>query len=203
MIVSDVNICNLALDHLNQKNITSLEENTKESKKCKQWYELIRKSLLTNLNASFSIHRAALPEIKDYVPVYGYEKAFAIPKDCLQILNLGNPVDNEFYQIEGNYFYCDKSIKNVNIRYIKDIKDVSMFDSEFIELFALTLAEAICTPLTEDLEKRNMLRQLRKEKYIECSVKYGRDNRITVINRPKYRESKLFAEISNSDYPIR
>ena len=32
MIVCDVDICNLALDHLNQQNITSLEENTKAAK---------------------------------------------------------------------------------------------------------------------------------------------------------------------------
>lgn len=203
MITSDVNICNLALDHLNQKNITSLDENTKESKKCKQWYDLIRKSLLTNLNASFSICRAVLPEIKNFTPIYGYEKAFMLPNDCLQVLNLGNPLNNEMYQIEGNYFYCNRKEQKVEIRYIKDVKDVTLFDSEFIELFALAIAEAICVPLCEDLEKRNMLRQLKKEKYIECSTKYGRDNRITVVNKPRYREAKMFAEILNSDYPMR
>ena len=203
MIESDVHICNLALDHLNQKNITSLDEETKISKKCKQWYDLVRKSLLTNLNASFSIGRAVLPEIKNFVPIYGYEKGYALPTDCLQVLNLGNPLENEMYQIEGGYFYCNRDIQNVEVRYIKDVKDVTKFDSEFVELFALALAEAICVPLTEDLEKRNMLRQLKKEKYIECSAKYGRDNRITVINKPRYRESKMFAEILNSDYPLK
>ena len=203
MINSDVQICNLALDHLNQNNITSMDENTKASKKCKQWYDLIRKSLLTDLNASFSITRAVLAEIKNFIPIYGYEKAYALPKDCLHILNIGNPTENIMYQIEGKYFYCDNSIKKVEVRYIKDVVDVTMFDAEFVELFALALAEAICAPLTEDLEKRNMLRQLKKEKYIECSSKYGRDNRITVVNRPQYRESKIFAEIRNTDYDMR
>ncbi len=203
MIESDVNICNLALDHLNQQNITSLDENTKASKKCKQWYDLTRKSLLMNLNASFSIGRAVLPEINDFVPIYGYEKAFALPKDCLQILNIGNPLDDELYQIEENYFYCDKSIENVKIRYIKDVKDVTKFDAEFIKLLALALAEEICIPLTEDLDKRNMLRQLKKEKYIECSTKYGRDNRVTVINKPRYREAKIAPTILNSNYQLR
>lgn len=203
MIISDVNICNLALDHLNQHNITSLDENTKESKKCKLWYDITRKSLLTNLNASFSIARAVLPEVKDFIPIYGYEKAFALPKDCLHVLCLGSPLDDELYQIEGGYFYCDRKVENVEIKYIRDVKDVTMYDSEFVELFALALAEQICSPLTEDLEKRNLLRQLKKEKYIECSSKYGRDNRITVVNKPRYRESKIFPEILNSDYPIR
>ena len=155
------------------------------------------------MNASFSIDRAVLPQLKDCVPIYGYEKGYALPKDCLQVLNLGKPLDNEMYQIESGCFYCDKDIETVQIRYIKDVVDVTKYDSEFVELFALALAEQICVPLTEDLEKRNMLAQLKKEKYIDCSVKYGRDNRITVLNVPRYRNSKLCAEILNADYPLR
>lgn len=203
MIISDVDICNLALDHLNQANITSLDEGSKSSKKCKFWYDVVRKSLLMNINASFSIKRAVLAEVVNFVPIYGYEKAYALPDDCLQVLNLESPLNDEFYQIEGNYFYCNKQNNNLHIRYIADIKDVSVFDAEFVNLFSLALAEVLCVPLTEDLEKRNFLRQLRKEKYIECSTKYGRDNRITVINKPGYRGAKIFPYILSSNYPLR
>ena len=72
MVKSSVEICNLALDYLNEDNITSLSEDTKQSKKCKQWYDVVRKSLLTNLNASWSINRAILAEVKNVVPVYGH-----------------------------------------------------------------------------------------------------------------------------------
>ncbi len=203
MITADVDICNLALDHLSQANITSLEEGTKSSKKCKLWYDVVRKSLLMNINASFSIKRAVLAEVVNFVPIYGYEKAYALPDDCLQVLNLNSPLRDELYQIEGNYFYCNKQASNICIRYIADVKDVSVFDDEFVNLFSLALAEVLCLPLTEDLEKRNYLHQLKKEKYIECSTKYGRDNRITVINKPRYRGAKIFPYILNSDYPLR
>ena len=160
MITSEIDICNMALDYCNVRNITSLDEDTKASKKCNAWYDTVRKSLLMNLNASFSIKRARLAEVANFVPVYGYQKAYALPHDLLQVLNLGNPLNDELYQIEGNYFYCDEDIKEVNIRYIADIKDVTKFDSEFCDLFALKLAEKISLPLTEDAEKTSMLKQL-------------------------------------------
>ena len=194
MISSNVDICNMALDYCCTRNITSLDEKTKEAKKCNAWYDLVRKSLLLNLNASFSIKRARLAEVADYVPVYGYGKAFALPRDLLHVLNLGNPLDDNFYQIEGKYFYCDENIQEVNIRYLADIEDVTLFDSEFCECLALKLAEKICLPLTEDEQLTNYLKQLATQKYIECSTKYGRDNRMIVINKPHYRQAKVFAE---------
>lgn len=200
MIIADIDICNMALDHLNQENITSLDEGTKAAKKCKQWYDVTRQALLINLNASFSIARARLAEVENFTPMFGYEKAYALPADCLQVLNLGNPLADNLYQIEGDYFYCDKSVDKVEIRYIKDIKDVTLFDAEFIKLLALALADEICIPITEDWEKKKNMHQLKKEKYIECSAKYGRDNRITVINKPRYRGAKVYPEILNSNY---
>lgn len=203
MITSDVGVCNLALDWCNTRNITSLDEDTKESKKCNAWYDLIRKSLLTNLNASFAIKRARLAEDLNYTEVYGYSKAYSLPNDCLHVLNLGSPIHDNLYQIEGEHFFCNVENEDVYIRYIADVKDVTKFDAEFIDLFALKLAERICVPLTEDLQQANYLKQLAQQKYVECSSKYGNDNRITVINKPLYREAKINSEIFDSNYPLK
>ncbi len=201
MITADIDICNLALDYCNVRNITSLDENTKASNKCKAWYDLVRQSLLINLNASFSIKRAKLVQIADYTPIYGYDKAYALPRDILQVLNINNPAQNIFYQIEGNYLYCNET--DINIRYIADIKDVTFFDSEFCDCLALKLAEKICLPLTENIEKANYLKQLADQKYIQCSTKYGRDNRIITLNNPSFRHSKTNPFIPNCNYPIK
>lgn len=203
MATADIDICNMALDYCGTRNITALDEKTKEAKKCNMWYDTVRKSLLMNLNASFSIKRARLAQIADFVPIYGYGKAFAFPRDLLQLLNIGSPIDDNLYQIESDGLYCDESIKAVNIRYIADIKDVTEYDAEFCDLFALRLAEKICMPLTNDREQAAYIKQLAQQKYIECSTKYGRDNKIVVINDPKYRKSKIYAENFNCNHPIR
>lgn len=202
MINSAVQICNMALKHINVQTITSLEENTKQAQECAFYYDIVRQSLLVNLNASFSIARAQLVEKKDYTPIYGYDKAFALPHNCLQVLNLGDPQFDEYYQIEGDNFYCTNDVHDVKIRYIKDVKDVNMFDPQFKELLALAIAVEICIPLTEDYNKLAQLEQKKLKKYQECSVKYGRDNRMVVINKPRYRNTKYYPEILNSNYPV-
>ena len=205
MITSVIDICNMALDYCNVRNITSLDEDTKQSRKCAMWYDTIRKSLLMNINASFSIKRAILAEAANCEPVYGYDKAWALPSDCIQVLNLNSPVQDRFYQIEGNYLYCGQYSENeqIKIRYIADIKDVTKFDSEFCDCLALKLAEKICLPLTEDEQKMQLIKQLAAQKYIETSAKYGRDNRMIVINKPRYRQSKVFSNIWDFNYPAR
>lgn len=203
MATTNVHVCNLALYRCKEKTINSMDENTKSAEVCTAFYDLTRKSLLTNLNATFSIKRAVLAEVADFQPVYGYKKAYALPKDCLQVQCLGDPLDNNLYQIEGNYLYHDCNLNQTEIKYIADVEDVTKFDAEFIELFALTLASKICEPLTHDTEQANYLKKLADEKYIECSTKYGRDNRITVIKSSRFREAKLNAGIENYNYRIR
>ena len=204
MITSVVDICNMALDYCNVRTITSLEEDTKQAKTCSRWYDLVRKSLLLNINASFSIKRAFLVEDVNNKPVYGYSSSWVLPSDCLQVLNLDSPIDDRFYQIEGGFLYCDKGLFNqVKIRYIADIEDVSKFDCEFCDCLALKLAEKICLPLVEDEQKTSLLKQLAQQKYVEASTKYGRDNKVVVINRPQFRRAKLNSEINDCNYPIR
>ena len=203
MITSSVDICNMALDYIGEKNIVEIDEKTKQAEKCAMWYDTVRKSLLCNLNASFSIKRACLAYVADHEPLYGYKRAYALPSDCLQVLNLGSPVDDNYYQIEGNYFYCDEEIENVYIRYIADVEEVTKFDADFCKLFALKLAEEICYPLTHDKQQTQLIKQMTKEQYVETSTKYGRDNRVIVINKPQYRGAKVFSEIKGTNYPAR
>ena len=205
MITSVLDICNMALDYCNVKNITSMDEDTKQSRKCLMWYDNVRKSLLLNMNASFSIKRAVLVEVVNHTPVYGYNKAYALPSDCLQVLNLDSPTHDRYYQIEGNYLHVEQNHEGelIKIRYIADIKDVTKFDAEFCDCLALKLAEKICLPLTEDEQKTNMLKQFAQQKYVETSTKYGRDNKIVVINTPKYRQSKYYSEIVDYNYPAK
>ncbi len=204
MATSEIDICNMALDYCGVRNITSLDEDTKESKKCRMWYDTVRKSLLLNINASFSIGRAILAEVANVKIAYGYEKAYALPTNCLRVLNLNRPTDDTYYQIEGNYLYCDDFHNSqVKIRYISDVKDVTKYDSEFCDCFALKLAEKICFPLTNDEQRENYLKQLAQQKYIETSVKYGNDNKMIVINNPRFRQAKINPEIRNYNYPAK
>ena len=53
------------------------------------------------------------------------------------------------------------------------------------------------------MQMKNYLEQIKAKKYVECSVKYGRDNRVIVINKPQFRNARYVAEISNTNYLAR
>ena len=82
-------------------------------------------------------------------------------------------------------------------------RELEIVDDDFVDLLALKLAEKICMPLTEDPEKTNWIKGLAQQKYIEWSTKYGNDNRIIVVNRPRYRMAKVNAEIERANYRLR
>lgn len=195
VVNSKTDICNMALDYIGVKNITSFDEDTKAGLECRRWYDLVRKELLINLNASFSIARAVLSVDLNYKTIsvddkcYGYENAFVLPKDCLFVLNVGDMLNVTEKQIEGKYLFAD-FVDNCPIRYIKDVTDISSYDAGFVKLFALKLAEQICFPLTNDNERTNYIMQLAERQYIYASSKYGNDNKITVVNIPRFRNSR-------------
>jgi len=189
MATSPVEICNLALDYLGTNNIESLDErNNDNATLCKRWYDVTRKSLLRDLNASFSIKRASLASSAT-APLYGRTYAFPLPNDCLKLLNVDAPTDEQDYQIEGTSILYDTE-GPLDIRYIYNATAVSQFDDEFKELLALKLALNLSTKVTQDLQRVTLLTQLLDSKYVETSTKYGTDNQVKNISRSRYRESK-------------
>lgn len=183
-----VEICNMALDYLGTDTIESLTDKTDNAKLCKRWYDITRKSLLKDLNASFSIKRSILAKDPKEV-LYGRTNVYTIPSDCLAVLDIETPMDDVAYQIEGNQILCDID-EQLKVRYIKNETDASLFDDEFKELLALKLAVNICVKATQDLERLNYLQQFYAQKYIQATTKYGRDNRIITINKSRYQSAR-------------
>lgn len=191
MANSPVEICNLALDYIGTKSIVSLEERDSISAKlCQRWYDVSRRSLLKDLQASFSIKRAVLAENTNN-PVFGYSHSFTLPHDCLKLLSINDRLDVNNYPVEQNCVLCDIPQK-IFIRYVYDCTDVTSYDDEFKECFALKLASNICLPLTQDFSKQANLENRYRQKYVETSSKYASDNKLVVISKSRFQLSKIF-----------
>lgn len=189
MVSSSVEICNLALDYLGTGNIISLDEQFNDNAKlCKRWYDVTRKSLLKDLNASFAIKRRTLAVLSE-TPVYGRTYQYQLPSDCIKLLNVDSPLDIQDYQIEGDKLLYDNN-SELNIRYIYDCQDVSLFDDEFKECLALYIAANICLKVTQDVQRVNYLMQLKNQKYIDTAYKYAKDNPPKRASHSKFMASK-------------
>ncbi len=140
--LSETSICNMALAKLGaNKTLTNVETDSSfEAKQCRLHYEQTRDALERSHFWRFAAARVALVATTD--PDFEWDNAFTLPTDFLAFRSIydNTLVDNtrRSYAIEGLTFHTNDS--SVNLRYTKQVTDVSKFDSLFVEVLVLQLA---------------------------------------------------------------
>ena len=102
---SQVIIANMALAHINKRQITSLTEQSEEARKCSLFYHRARRSMLRACDWNFSTINQALAllqsvassdfdatwaTLQDVIPGFSY--MYAEPSQCLRVRKVYNPV---------------------------------------------------------------------------------------------------------------
>ena len=143
MTTSDTDICNLALGHLGEARVSSLDEDTVAARACALHYGPVLNQVLRSHRWNFAAKRAVLT-VNATAPAFGWSYAYDLPADCVRVLELNdsefNDVSDE-YVVEGRQLLTDAD--KVNLIYIRKITDVAQFDALFIEALALKLAVAL------------------------------------------------------------
>jgi hypothetical protein len=140
-VTSSTDICNLALGHLGEKSITSLNESSAGARACALYYESTRQEVLRSHRWNFAQDRKVLAKLTDR-PVFGWKFAYQLPANCLRVVEMNGTeagdILSEPYIIEGRKLLTNS--EEVRLVYVYDISNVSDFDSLFVEAFALKLA---------------------------------------------------------------
>lgn len=154
MAVSDVAICNLALQKLGATRITSLTEDSRNARSCNACYEEIRDAELRRHMWNFAIIRKTLAADAT-APDFDFGYAFPLPGDCLRLLP---PNDNDLdWTIEnhnGRPAVLTNDGDTLQIRYVKRITDPTAFDAAFVEALAAKLAWHLCEEITQSNQKK-------------------------------------------------
>lgn len=167
MAASSTEICNNALFEIGDDPIQSLSETSKRARTCATVYPQKRRAMLMRYRWTFAKARAALmPDVA--TPAFGFTYQFQLPADCLAVIGLGDDRESlrnytsstEIYKIEGRkLLYTDSA---VNIFYIKNVEDTSLFDPLFEEALVFDIAHRLCYALSTGLGRVG---------YIERSLK--------------------------------
>ena len=157
---SSTDVCNLALDLIKQTNITDLGSTTEDNAgPCRRWYDTVRRSLLRRYVWNFAKTDAALSRMSNVTPPE-YTDAYAMPGDKLRFLSVGDVFNNTKvtdYDIgsvkdSGAFktviFINNSGEANLDIKYIRNVLDVTQFDPLFVELFSHELALKIAHKFT-------------------------------------------------------
>jgi len=144
-VTTPVDICNLAMDHLNEKSDIANIENpeTDNEKLCARHYYVVLEYLLRNYVWNFAKGRKIITRDALNTPEFDFTDAYTLPNDFIRLLNF-NDHDSLIgvnFDVVGNHLLLNnEGASDVRLRYIKRVDDVKEFDSGFVHLFSLYLA---------------------------------------------------------------
>lgn len=141
---SEAEICNLALGHLGEAPIVSLDDDDTAARACSLRYAATRDAALRAHRWNFAKARATLSELDD-APSFGWLHQFQLPADCLRVVEfndseVGDTI-SDLFEVEGQKLLTDSD--EANLVYIQRVTNVALFDSLFVEVLALKLAIAL------------------------------------------------------------
>lgn len=159
---SEVDICNLALQRLAAKAISSLAEDSTAGRECNRVYEHARDSEIRAHSWNFARARAELAAAST-APAFGYAKQYPLPAGFLRLLPvrhvatntliLGGIDPNIDWQIEGTNILTDDSAP-LQIIYLQQITDPNKFDALFSDLLVARIAMDIAEKITQSNTKK-------------------------------------------------
>jgi hypothetical protein len=164
MSATQLSICNSALMKIGAATVISLTDPSKGAQLCSQRYQYCLDFVTREHPWPFAIKRVILAPTTVQLPFYGSTQNdglndgtmpnyFQLPSDFLKY------VQDDFSAppplIEGNNIVeWDDSF---NLRYVAQITDPTICDSQFVEAVAWFLAADICYAMTESTEQQQNL----------------------------------------------
>lgn len=200
-INSKVDLCNLAnglIGNIATINDIDIPTDTKE-KTFALWYDVSREMMLRMTMPNFSRARRVVAEVVG-TPFFPFGHEYEYPADCLKVLGIGAIVDKQnTFSIESSSkekgsslsIYTDIFYEDgLPLRFIKDIKDVTVMTSDFKISFAWFLAGHVVLNFTQDINKSRLIQQLLADKMAVVSSLNAQENLPIRIERSPFLESR-------------
>lgn len=142
-----LSICSSALLMLNEDEITSFEDETRESKLCAALYETTRDSMLQMHPWRFSLNQTRLARLAD-APLFEFANAFQLPSNTLRVIAVDNTSFN--FKIFEDMIYSDANEISVTIQFIPREEDMPAY---FVRTLEFAMAEVLASALIADESK--------------------------------------------------
>lgn len=164
--LSETEICNLALDFLDEAPINDfLSDTGMVARFFRRNFWPIAWSLIRKHPWNFAIVRAQLAA-SPTAPLFGFQYAYPYPQDCLRVLPVtydgterGRPVT---YKVENAQVLTDMTAP-LKVRYLQRIDDnnggVYRFDQQFVDCHAIAMAQKAAHLITGKASYADKLQQ--------------------------------------------
>ena len=198
-----VDICNMAMDHLNQKaDISNIKSPVTENEiLCARHYYHVLEYLLRNYVWNFAKGRKVIMRDALNTPEFDFTDAYKLPNDFLRLISYNdheNLIGLQFDIVGEHLLLNNNNSPDVRLRYIKRVDDVKLFDSGFVELFSLYLALNLAYKKTA---KQTMIDRLAKRiELAEAKIVSidGQEKPPVRIQRSKYNRARNMVGTSSA-----
>lgn len=172
--LSEVAVANMAATALDERYITSLDQETTFARFVAANFGYVRDEVLRMYPWAFAMKRAALPASAE-TPAFGYKYSYPVPTDCLRVLPLrcngllnGAPIK---YEYESRALLTDAEAPLL-VRYIRRVTNPAEFDPLFARVFGLHIAYLAANRVTGktsfmDRIGRALLQALQEAKHVD------------------------------------
>lgn len=189
MASSEVAISNMALDLLGAARITSLADDSRNARACNACYAQIRDQELRAHVWNFSKKRATLAA-SAVTPDFDFDYAFPLPTGCLRVLppkrtGLDWTIENH----DGRSAILTNDGDTLEVVYIAQITDPTVFDALFDDALAAKMALHMCEAITQSNAKKADA----KDEYVAAIRRAKRVNAIEQVPQDAAEDTWLAA----------
>ena len=150
-MASPVQICNVALTHLGESGLISSispPDGSVNAGYCATFYPVAKAEMLELGNWQFATRRGTLAVTENDSGYYEY--AYALPANCLRVLKVIGPEDDEagssvVYETRNNIIYTDT--EEAVCVYTANITDSTKFSPTFVTALSFLLAAYLAGPI--------------------------------------------------------
>ena len=148
MPASRTEIANLALGHFGQYRIDDIDERTPTAEAVRDCWHICRDSILRAHHWNFATAAAILTQLAA-PPLFGWAFQWQLPADFLKLVSCNGVYsgtrDTEF-SVRGTVLLTNE--QQAQIEYVRSVPECELWDSNFVEAFALKLAEMVAPRLS-------------------------------------------------------
>lgn len=164
---SIVEICNLALNHIGAKSISSIDESSESARKCKLIYEPIRDAVLRGTSWNFATAVEQLALLDEELPGWNY--LYTEPVRCLKVRKIFNdstlldprPIDHKLLlspTTKTKSIATDLELAWCEFTY--RVTDPNVYDPQFIEALSYRMAASLAQSLAGNIQLGQALLQM-------------------------------------------
>ena len=170
-MASITDIANLALQHLGESRIQSIEDTDKVSTTLRVNYDQSREESLEASPWTFALELVALSKLVT-PPVWKWGAAYQLPSDYIRLYEIDGDhawYPREYFAIKGRKLLIGRDEEyadlpdTLNIEYVKDEEDTSLYSPAFVDVVAKKLAMKCARTLTgSDKIRQQLMEELEK-----------------------------------------